>query len=263
MVSLRRKKIATFIFMVALIGLLTFFSDIKPVVALRDRVIKIAQPVFLLGTNMKNFVFSLLGKSGNNDTALEREEAIQVTAFQLETMAEENERLKDALEFKKGKDVSLKGARILLYLREFGHEMLLIDQGKDGGVREGDRVVDSRGVLVGTVLEALENSAKVMCVSSPGETYDVEIRSLSTHALAKGMGARTFSLELIPADAALKRGDFVTLSGTHLSRPILVGQITSLHLGVSVAFQEVYAVSLSHPELLKEVFVVLASQKKP
>ena len=251
------------IFIVTLIGLLTFFSNAGPVVVLRDRVVKIAKPIFSVGMNMKDFVFSVLGKSDESNTLTQEGEAFQAIHFQLETIAAENERLKNALEFKKEKGVTIKGARVLVYAREFGHESLLIDQGKNAGVHEGDIVVDAQGVLVGTVREALENSAQVISASNPGETYDVEMRSLPTHALAKGMGARTFSLELVPADALLKRGDFVALSGVHFSRPILMGQIASLYLGVSVAFQEVYAVSLSHPELLKEVFVELMPQKEP
>lgn len=253
----------TLIFIVTLIGLLTFFSDVGPVAALRDRVIKMVKPIFSVGMNMRNFAFFVLGKSDEGTTLTEEGTAFQAIRFQMETMSAENERLKDALEFKKEKDATFKGARVLVYVREFGHESLLIDQGKDAGLREGDIVVDARGVVVGTVREALENSAQVMGAASPGETYDVEIGSLPTHALAKGIGARTFSLELVPADAPLKRGDFVALSGTHFSRPILMGQIASLHLGVSVAFQEAYAVSLSRLELLKEVFVEITPQKGP
>ena len=73
-------------------------------------------------------------------------------------------------------------------------------------------------------------------------------------AFAKGLGNRTFSLELLPQNAVIRTGDYVMARGDKAS--FLLVEVVRVETAGTGAFKEVRAVLVSHPEREEEVFVV-------
>lgn len=230
-------------------GGLIFYGWTGPVKKLREITVLAARPLMSVVSITRN----ILGSSSAENSS---QDVISIFRFEIEKLKQENEYLKKALRFKEENNLSLIGAHSLLYSNNVGKEYLIIDQGREAGVMEGDLVVDGKGILVGKIFEVGGNFSKVGFASNAGETFEAEILPLNVRTVARGLGGRTFSLELISADSVLHQGDLVLLSEIGYPK-VLLGQIASVERSGSVAFQEVGAVFLGRPEKLSEVFILV------
>jgi len=200
------------------------------------------------------WVSGLGGPSQEEFKLLAENEHQKALVFELEQLKLENAALKKVLSFKEASKLFLKGARVIFYSRELGKEFLLIDQGKKAGIKAGDLVIDAEQVFIGIVKEAGDGFAKVGVAANPGETFEVEIMPLRMRALAKGLGARAFTIDLLPADTPVRKGDLVGL--LNKDKFFLLAEIAGEKEVSGSAFKEVRAVYLAHPELAREVFIL-------
>ncbi len=247
-----RKKVFKIIVVLALLGALIFFNEF---LGIKSFIIRMMRP--FLGTVM--WVNGFGGPNQKEVKLIEQDEHQKVLVFELEQLKLENAVLKKALFFKEENKLSLKGARVIFYSQELGKEFLLIDQGKEAGVKLGDLVVDAEQIFMGVVKEAGDGFAKVGIASNPEETFEVEIMPWRVRALAKGLGARAFTIDLLPLDTPLRKGDLVSL--LNKDKFLLLGEIAG-EKGVSgSAFKEARAVYLAHPELVREVFILSSGQQ--
>lgn len=235
----------------ALVAALLFFSDTRAGRAIRDTTIIVLAPLTKAAANMRVFVY---GDTGADEVS--RSNEYVAMAFRIESLMEENELLRRMLAFREQSGREWKAFEVRAYSREWSKETLLIAGGYRDGVREGDLVVDAQGFLLGAVREVTDAHAKVSLASNVGETFDVELRPGSVHALAKGIGARAFTIQLVPTDAEVRRGDYVAVSSPLISRGALLAEVAEVSAGISVAFHEIRAVLLTHPERSRMVLVI-------
>lgn len=228
-----------------LLGLLLFLSNTSFVSAFKNKIIGTIKPVLAKTLGIKQ---AISGSAGDENETPAKAEVARLTA--------ENELLRRALRLGEGK-YQLEGSGVVHYRVEFGKEFLFIDKGKGQGVREGDIVVDSFGFLTGTVKEATEAGSHVEIISNPGQALEVEILPLGARALAKGIGARTLMLDLLPQGTPLRKGDFVNLLGIGgVRKSLAVGEVAGVRSDGDSSFMEVKAVIFSKPENLREVFII-------
>ncbi|MBI2121962.1 MAG: rod shape-determining protein MreC [Candidatus Sungbacteria bacterium] len=180
---------------------------------------------------------------------------------EVEFLRKENEDLRSALGFKKESGLNLFPADVVSFANELGREFLIIAAGGEFGIREGDMAVTADRVLVGMVREADQGFSKIEIASNPLISYEVRLVPLGIPAIAKGMGGRTFSLELIPQDAAVKKGDLVAVSVPGTDEQLLLAEIASEKILSGSIFQEARAVMLLRPEFLESVLIIRS--KKP
>ena len=250
---------------VILLGLLIFFSEWGAIKTLRSFTVASIKPLMRMTARLNAFARShsfLSAKTGVED----QEIRMKALEYELQKINAENERLKNALDFKEQSRIEMLGANVLLYSVELGKEFLVLDQGEEKGVRQGNVVLDAHGVLVGTVAETGNMFSKVSIASNPDETLEVEIVPRGTRALAKGLGMRTLSLELIPQNTLLARGDLVAFirkkskeekpAEERTRTSVLLGEIVDETPQNSAAFKQVYASLIIRPETLHEVFII-------
>lgn len=234
-----------------LLGLLIFFSNVGVVRTIRGGILFIFRPLMNLAEGLKSrspqiskeFLPELINEN----------QRLKAMVFDKERLEAENLILKKALGIKESIAPKMISARVLLHTQEFARELLIIDQGEQSGVAKGDLVVDANRLLVGVVAESESNISKVALATSPGQSFEAEILPLKIRVLAKGLGSRTFSLELIPSDAQIRKGDFVALAGR---TSLLVGEVISSRSVAGGVFQEARATLISRPEILGFVFII-------
>lgn len=238
---------------VILLGLLIFFSSSSVASVLKENILRAVTPLLRISGK------SNLSQVQANDLVGENQ-SLRAENFELEDLRQENQTLKKALSIKDNQGLALRGAQVIYYGRELGKAFLLIGRGKNDGVKEGDAVIDENKFFVGVVKEAFGELSKVEVASNPGETYEVELSSSKIRAIAKGIGAETLAVELLPPDTQIKKGDFVTLIGVGVSGgarySLLLGEIARIKEGGGSAFQEARAILLADPRTLRHVFVV-------
>jgi rod shape-determining protein MreC len=112
---------------------------------------------------------------------------------------------------------------------------LAINRGSADGLDEGMVVLSKSGSLVGTVSQVFDDYAWLRLVSDPNSAVNVAVLPTSdkeedSRGVAVGDLRSSLSLDLLPADAAIAEGDFVTTSGLGGNYPpaLLVGTVQSV-----------------------------------
>ena len=266
-----RKTFFKIVITVILFGVLIFFNNFWAIKNIRNITVWIFEPLMgLAGATSKIFGGSGLSREYALNL-IQENHRLKTANLELEKLKEENSSLKKIFGFKEEQRISLRGADVILYAQEMGKELLIIDQGKKDGISEGDVVVDENKILVGFIREVGNDFSKVSIASNPGETFAAELLPGKVRVVAKGIGGRALSLEFIPADAVVRKGDFVTLAShgstdarfpTKSTYPFLLGEVVSNQLADTQVFRLIKAAYLARPELLDKVFVVLSPALK-
>ena len=246
------------VFAVVLLGLLIFLGSTKIIAFMRESVLAAAKPILKASMPLRRWLsFANILSAEEAEQLFREKQQLQAEAAEVARLREENRAFRTALRFAEDRSMELRGGTVMHYGKEFGKEFLLVERGKRAGVRSGDLAVDTNGFLVGIVKEAYEEFSRVEIASNPGETFEVEIIPLKVRALAKGLGARSFTLELLPADAPVAVGDFVILLGIGGGRYSLpLGQVADLKRNGGSAFKEGRGVLLADPESMREIFFI-------
>jgi cell shape-determining protein MreC len=164
----------------------------------------------------------------------------------------ENLHLKEML----GRQVSDPTVLASVILRPPGlpYGMLMLDVGKDSGVREGDLVASEGSAYIGRVSTVYDTAARVTLFSAPGETYQGLLRGEVPVALS-GEGGGSMTGE-VPAGIDVKPGDPVTLPSI---APQFAAIVSSVVKQEGESFQSVYLTLPVNPLELRYVIVHLRS----
>lgn len=240
---------------VILVGLLIFFTQSTAVLFLREQIFNTLSIAITPLNSLR--VWSHGGTSPQADTTHLQEQLIQARAT-LQQLASDNNRLRSALNFKEKNKLHLLGASVRTYGYEMGREFLIIDRGVHDGIIKGSFVINESGLVVGMVDTVENNFSKVGIASNTKYVFDAELLPLNINVFAKGLGNRTFLLDILPQHSLPHVGDFVMARTGNIS--FLMGEIVRVEMGGTGVFKEVRAILLSHPENEKEVFIVMADQ---
>ena len=251
-----------------LAGGIIFFHAYAPVRWIQGKSIDVLRPVMRGTTAAGRWVGRIAGGAKGDELEQLRKENERIRAenFDRGKLAAEVQSLEAALAFRSLVRTPLTGARVLLYESDLGREFLLIDQGMRSGIKKDDVVVDEHGVLVGVIAGMGEDYSRVLVASNPGVAFPIVLTPAGLGAMARGIGARTFSLELIPRASAIRRGDFVARrvpGESGKDRSILVGTISEEAPAASGVFRNAHAVLLARPETLDYVFIIAGSPVSP
>lgn len=238
-------------------GMLIFFRGRGPVKLVERAVYKSSAPLVRIIMRVQGRLrCGIYGVCG--DEELGHAAAQKTSAFETEKLHEENETLRQLLKLSEG-ERSVVVAAIIFYGREAGKEFFILGEGQERGIAEGDVVMDGESRIAGIVREAGRKYAKVNVASNPGETFEAVLIPLRVKVLARGLGARTFSIDLLPQGTPVRKGDFVALlSGSAPGRSLLA-QVSSLESRASGTFQNIRAVLAAQPEFLTHAAVVVKS----
>jgi len=137
----------------------------------------------------------------------------QAGLAQIDSMHEENARLRDLLEARQRLNLHAQLAELVeVDLDPYRHR-LLIDQGSLQGVHEGQAVIDAHG-LVGQVLEPQADRSQVIMITDPGHAIPVRVARNGLRAIAYGTGeVDRIELPHIPFGADIVAGDQLLTSG--------------------------------------------------
>lgn len=226
-----------------------FLNQTGKLSAVKNIFIKGLSPLTNFSSDLRFFLYT------RQTSAWRQTQEAKVLRLELENIKEENDKLRQVINFKEKNNIEFKGAGVKFYGQELGREFLLLDRGRNEGIKEDDLVTDENFILVGIVKETGSDFSKVEISSNPGQNFEIKVAGKDLKALAEGLGARTFNLKLVPRDADLKQGDLISLFNSG-SKSILLAEVVNIKVGGGKAFLDVKAVGLGKPELLKNVFII-------
>ncbi len=273
---LTRKNLIKFLVIFAALAGLIFFSE-SPINKRAREIIGAPFRGMMAGARIVARAVGLTSSGLPDEEAvllIRENQRMKAGLFELGKFRSENKSLKKALGLKEESGIPLQKSGVIFYTKEFGKEFMLIDKGVDSGIQIGDPVLDEEMIFIGMVRETGDSFSKIEIASNPGMVFEVKVLPSGVLALARGRGARTFKLELIPVDTSLRRGDLISVespksnevesSGVSvLSRySFLLGEIVWEGTGANSVFREAGAVLLARPEFLQEVWVIKVQSRR-
>lgn len=158
-------------------------------------------------------------------------EITQARLHRLDAVAGENQQLRQLLGGTRGYRLNVQLVGIVGLDLDPYRQCIVLDAGSDSGVRIGQAVIDSGGVL-GQVIEVSAHRATALLLTDADHAVPVQVARSGLRTIAYGIG-RSDRLELpnIPQSADVRPGDLLLTSGIGGRFPagFPVATITALH----------------------------------
>jgi rod shape-determining protein MreC len=106
---------------------------------------------------------------------------------------------------------------------------VIINRGSNEGILRGMPVVTHQG-LIGRIDAVIADAARVQLITDPASSVNVRLQNAETEASLVGSITGDLTLELIPQDIDIERGDLVLTSGLGGGYPpdLIIGQIVNV-----------------------------------
>jgi rod shape-determining protein MreC len=183
----------------------------------------------------------------------------------LQTLVEENKRLRALIEGARGQAFEFKFAELIrVDLDPFSHKVI-IDRGAIDDVTEGQAVIDGAGVM-GQVENVHPHFASIRLISDPNHALPVQINRTGLRTVAFGTGETDkLTLPSVPLQADVREGDLVVTSGLGDRFPggYPVATIATVNREEGQTFAQVTARPLAALDRGREVLLIRALPVEP
>lgn len=178
--------------------------------------------------------------------------SLELKKFNL--LEDENNKLKKALDFKTEKSIDAVGADIISFDPSSWRRVVLINAGKNRGLKEGMYAIDHNGYLVGRIISVKNNYSRLMLVDDPEFNLAVFIGNDALGMLAGGLD----SLKILYIDHSDKVNlkDIVWFKMPLASYPLYIGRVTKINENKENLFFEVEVKPFSASTLLNKIFII-------
>jgi rod shape-determining protein MreC len=185
--------------------------------------------------------------------------------LRLDTLAEENRRLRSLFEGAQGKEFEYLFAELIqVDLDPFSHKVL-IDRGSEEGVTRGQAVIDGAGVM-GQIEDVHLHYSTVRLISDPNHALPVQINRTGLRTVAFGSGETgNLSLPSVPREADVREGDLIVTSGLGDRFPggYPVARVTSINREEGLTFAQLAAQPLAALDRGREVLLISTLAVEP
>ena len=182
----------------------------------------------------------------------------QARIQRLDDVAAENVRLRALLGGARGYGLDVRLVGVLDVDLDPSKQRLVLDGGSEDGVRVGQALIDSGGVL-GQVIETTPHRAIALLVTDPDHAVPVQVARSGLRTIAYGTGSSdSLALPNIPQSADIREGDLLITSGIGGRFPagFPVGTVRGLHADKLRLFVVGEAKPSAHLERGNEVLLV-------
>lgn len=149
--------------------------------------------------------------------------------FDFRELNQENARLKELLNFKQKSLLRFVAARVIGRSPDNWTSSIIIDKGKNNRIKIGLAVVSPKG-LVGRIVEAADNSSKVLLINDPSQGVSSIVQRSRQEGLVSGTLGGNLIMRYLPEDAQIVPGDIVVTSEFSQIYPkgLLIGRVISV-----------------------------------
>lgn len=158
----------------------------------------------------------------------------------LQILAEENEQLRNLLNFQKERGYPLVLANIVS--RDSANPgIIMISVGAEQGLQSGQAVVVASGIMIGRVVSVGQDYAQVRLLTDKFSKIAVKVGAKEGLAgLLSGALGLSMSLTYVPQELELKKGDLVLTAetGSVIPAGLIVGQVESVDFAPEELFKK-------------------------
>ncbi len=200
-----------------------------------------------------------------NESLREQLLSQQAALQRLDTLEEENGRLRSLFEGAEGQEFGYRYAELVkVELDPFSHKVL-IDRGSADGVIKGQAVIDGAGVM-GQVEEVHLHFSNVRLISDPNHALPVQINRTGLRTVAFGSGETgQLNMPSVPMQADVRQGDLVVTSGLGDRFPggYPVARVSIITREEGQTFAQVQAEPLAALDRGREVLLISSPKSGP
>lgn len=180
---------------------------------------------------------------------------------ELKILEEENQKLRDLLNFEKTNQYNLLVAKIIGRDPSFSNHFIL-DKGTRVGIQNNFSIISPEGMLVGKILKAEENTSVIIIPTDANFQTAATISGKTkknTSGLVRGEKGLGIRMEFIPQDEIIEVGDVVSTSGLERNMPagLVIGKIAEVEKEARNIFGEATISPLIDYEKLSVVAILL------
>jgi len=180
--------------------------------------------------------------------------SLQIKLRGSQHLKKENQDLRKALDFKADKEFDLIGVGVLSFSPSSWRRSLLLNGGKDIGLKKGLLAVNEKGELLGKITDVEGIFSHLLLINDPNFNLPVFIGELGS-GLLKG-NLTEAKILYIEEGEAVKKGDRIWVKVDSSTSVIEVGTVKSIKKGTNQLFCEI-AVKLAFPgSFLNKVFIL-------
>ncbi|MEN2985890.1 MAG: rod shape-determining protein MreC [Thermodesulfovibrionaceae bacterium] len=209
--------------------------------------------------SVKSFISDIFTVKEENQKLKEELYQLKLQQKSIESLLEENIRLRALLQLKENKKEILTIAKVISKGFNSFSKTIWIDKGSAHGVKVNMPVINLEG-LVGKVIYTSSNSSEVLLITDPNFSVSVRVERNQVEGVLSGDGNFCI-LKYIPKDEDIKVGDRLITSGLDGVFPegIKVGVITNIERKKGF-FQNIEVTPFQSDSKIKEVAIVKTSQ---
>ena len=204
-----------------------------------------------------NHYVYLRGVSRENEVLREQLNRLQGDLAGVGEIAQENVRLRELLKFSSESGIEGLPARVIGSDPTGWVHGLLINQGTSSGVEAGMAVVSAQGV-VGQVVAAGPNSARVLLITDSVSGVDAVVQGSRARGVVEGVGSKLCELRYVTKDTPVNPGEKVVTSGLDRVYPkgLVLGTVSTVQAGGEGLFQTVSLQPAVDVRRVEEVLVL-------
>ena len=185
-----------------------------------------------------SFFTNINDLQNENDELKQKNNDLEEKLREFESVKAENQTLKEYMKLtEKYSDYKTVGADVISRDISNYSKTIVINAGKNSGIKENMPVIASEG-LVGFVISATDNTAKVQTIVDSSSNTSSVISSSKESVVCKGMleGKNELKAVYIPTDAQIASGDSIETSGLGGIYPkgIFIGKVNKVINGSNI-----------------------------
>ena len=202
--------------------------------------------------------FGLIHAHKENLRMKEEIDSLRIENIRLRELLATQQRLQKLLQFKETTDQPILAARVIGRDPTGWFKSVIIDKGKNLGIKINMPVVNAEGV-VGRLVSVSYNYAKVLLVIDQNSAVDCLVRRSRDNGIVKGLTSKLCTLDYVLKTGDVRVGDIVVTSGLGRVYPkgIPVGEVVEVNDPPGGLFKNVQVKPMVDFSKLEEVLVIL------
>jgi rod shape-determining protein MreC len=204
-----------------------------------------------------NTYLNILGTNTENSSLKKRLNGLELENQRLRELENENKRLKAILKLTEQKPDTMIAARVTGEDVKNWFKCIIIDKGRDAGVREKMPVVTGKGI-VGQAVEVDKWHSKIMIINDTNSSVDVYVEGKNTRGILEGTGDAVLKLKYIVKNDEVEIGDKLLTSGKDgiFAKGLAVGIVITVNRSKPGIFADIEVMPFNNFKRLDEVLVV-------
>lgn len=202
--------------------------------------------------------FQLVNVRRNNIRLKKQIDALQMENRRYEELLASRGRLEELLAYKEQIDQPVVAAQVVGRDPTGWFKSIILDKGKDAGLRPDMPVVNASGV-VGKVVSVSKGFAKALLIIDQNSCVDSLVQRTRDRGMVKGLSARVCNFDYVVKSSDIKVGDRIVSSGLGgvFPKGLAIGRVIGVDKSPGDLFKEVRVEPVVDFSKLEEVLVIL------